>query len=74
MNFLELVRRINKLPADIVCKLGNSDYVAYAKAKAHLDLNHTTVFVVYGGKYQVVEMRLKVWMNDSKSPSLVPCT
>jgi hypothetical protein len=74
MNFLELVRRINKLPADIVCKLGNSDYVAYAKSKAHLDLNHTTVFVVYGGKYQVVEMRLKVWMNDSKSPSLVPCT
>lgn len=46
MNCLELVRRINKLPADVVCKLGNSDYVAYAKAKAHLDLNHSTVFAV----------------------------
>jgi len=74
MNCLELVRRINKLPADVVCKLGNSDYVAYAKAKAHLDLNHSTVFVVEDGKCQIAEMRLKVWMNESKFPSLAPCT
>ena len=46
MNCLELVRRINKLPADVVCKLGHRDYVAYAKSKAHLDLNLSTVFVV----------------------------
>jgi hypothetical protein len=45
MNCLELVRGINKLPADVICKLGNSNYVVYARANAHLDLDNSTEFV-----------------------------
>jgi hypothetical protein len=45
MNCLELVWGINKLPADVICKLGNGNDVVYARANAHLDLNHSTEFV-----------------------------
>jgi hypothetical protein len=36
-----LVRSINEPRSDVVCKLKNSDKVAYTEAKAHRDLKHS---------------------------------
>jgi hypothetical protein len=42
-NVLELTWSINKLLADLVCKLGYDDEVPYTETKAHRDLERSAV-------------------------------
>jgi len=44
-NCLELVRSVNEPLSDVVCKLKNGGKVAYTIAKAHRDLEYSSVIV-----------------------------
>ena len=46
MNCRKLMRRIDKLLPDFVCKLGDSDEVSYTTAKAHRGSEYSAVIAL----------------------------
>jgi hypothetical protein len=55
----KLVRRIDKLLPDFVCKLGDGDEVSYTIAKAHRGPEYSVVIAPWEGKLPKRSCRIK---------------